>query len=377
MPTTYSTNLKLSLMATGEQSGTWGDITNTNLGTLIEQAIVGAATVAMADANQTLSLLDGTTSNGRCVFITCTGALTANRNLTVPTVNKNYIIENATTGGFSIVAKTSAGSGITIAAGTKRFVYADGTNVVEAINAFGTVNNVTITTPASGATLTLGSGKTVAVSNSLTFTGTDGTSFAFPSSSGTVLTDGTIGTYLPPGVIFPYVATTAPSGYLLCNGQAVSRATYAALFAVIGTSYGAGDGSTTFNVPDVRGRVIAGSDSMGTSAASRLTATTMSPDGTSLASTGGAQTEQASVTSTGSTSGSLSVSVTSSSMDSPNTVTTSSPGVGQNHAGPTHTHANVVSSGATSGSLSVSVSGTTAAATNVQPTIIAYYIIKT
>lgn len=62
----------------------------------------------------------------------------------------------------------------------------------------------------------------------------------------------------PPGVIFPYAATAAPSGYLLCDGSAVSRATYAALFAVISTTYGSGDGSTTFNVPDARGRMIAG-----------------------------------------------------------------------------------------------------------------------
>lgn len=74
-----------------------------------------------------------------------------------------------------------------------------------------------------------------------------------------------------PGTVFDYAGTTAPEGYLFIHGQAVSRTTYAALFAVIGTTYGAGDGSTTFNLPDARGRVVAGKDDMGGSAASRLT----------------------------------------------------------------------------------------------------------
>jgi microcystin-dependent protein len=74
----------------------------------------------------------------------------------------------------------------------------------------------------------------------------------------------------PSGVMVPYAGSSAPTGWLLCFGQAVSRSTYAALFTAIGTTYGAGDGSTTFNLPDARGRVIAGKDDMGGSAASRL-----------------------------------------------------------------------------------------------------------
>lgn len=75
------------------------------------------------------------------------------------------------------------------------------------------------------------------------------------------------------GMLIPHAGTTAPDGFLLCFGQAVSRTTYAALFAVISTTYGAGDGSTTFNLPDMRGRAPAGKDDMGGSAASRLTVT--------------------------------------------------------------------------------------------------------
>ena len=76
---------------------------------------------------------------------------------------------------------------------------------------------------------------------------------------------------VPTGAMFSYGALTAPSGYLLCDGSAVSRTTYAALFAVISTTYGIGDGSTTFNVPDKRGRISAGLDNMGGSSANRIT----------------------------------------------------------------------------------------------------------
>jgi len=75
----------------------------------------------------------------------------------------------------------------------------------------------------------------------------------------------------PIASMLPYAATSAPSGWLLCYGQAVSRATYASLFGVIGTAYGSGDGSTTFNLPDYRGRTFVGLDNMGGSSANRIT----------------------------------------------------------------------------------------------------------
>ena len=75
---------------------------------------------------------------------------------------------------------------------------------------------------------------------------------------------------VPAGCVMPYAGATAPDGWLLCHGQAVSRTTYADLFAAIGTAYGPGDGSTTFNVPDLRGRIAAGRDDMGGTDAGRL-----------------------------------------------------------------------------------------------------------
>lgn len=92
------------------------------------------------------------------------------------------------------------------------------------------------------------------------------------------------------GAVLDFAGTTAPSGWLMCYGQAVSRATYANLFAVIGTTYGAGDGANTFNLPDCRGRVGAGKDDMGGNVAGRLTTAGAGVNGATLGASGGAQT---------------------------------------------------------------------------------------
>lgn len=95
---------------------------------------------------------------------------------------------------------------------------------------------------------------------------------------------------VPAGAVSPYAGSSEPTGWVLCYGQAISRTTYAALFAAIGTTYGVGDGSTTFNVPDLRGRVVAGQDDMGGTSADRLTNQTGGLDGDTLGATGGAET---------------------------------------------------------------------------------------
>ena len=94
---------------------------------------------------------------------------------------------------------------------------------------------------------------------------------------------------VPSGVILPFAGATAPDGFLLCAGQAVSRTIYFDLFAAIGTAYGAGDGSTTFNLPDLRGRAVFGKDDMGGSAANRITNGVSGITGTTLGSAGGDQ----------------------------------------------------------------------------------------
>ena len=131
MSSTYS-NLKLQLMATGENLATWGNVTNVNLGTAIEEAIVGSADVTFASANVTLTLSNANTTqtarNLRLNLIGATGGAT--RNLVVPSIQKVYIVNN--TCADSVLVKTAAGTGITVPTGRTMWVYNDGTNVVDA-----------------------------------------------------------------------------------------------------------------------------------------------------------------------------------------------------------------------------------------------------
>ena len=85
------------------------------------------------------------------------------------------------------------------------------------------------------------------------------------------LNSAAVSVLMPTASLMPYAGTSAPTGYFLCDGSAKSRTTYSALFGIIGTTYGVGDGSTTFNIPDLRGRVIAGLDSDSGGFADRLT----------------------------------------------------------------------------------------------------------
>lgn len=96
----------------------------------------------------------------------------------------------------------------------------------------------------------------------------------------------------PIGGLIPYVGTTAPnSAFVFPYGQAVSRSTYSVLFGITSTTFGVGDGSTTFNLPDIRGRVIAGKDDMGGSSANRLTNADDGLNGDTLGATGGGETQ--------------------------------------------------------------------------------------
>ena len=132
MASTYS-NLKIQLMATGENATTWGDVTNINLGTAIEEAIAGSADVTFASANVTLSLTDtNSTQAARNVRLRCTGTTGGStRNLVVPSIEKPYVVQNDCAD--SILVKTSAGTGVTVPAGKTMWIYVDGTNVVDAV----------------------------------------------------------------------------------------------------------------------------------------------------------------------------------------------------------------------------------------------------
>jgi hypothetical protein len=175
MPSTYSSNLKLELMATGENSGTWGNITNTNLGTAVEQAIIGLGNVDyVSDANLTISITNSNAAQAaRALVLNVTSSLslTNTRELVVPTIEKQYIVQNNTTGSQSITVKTSAGTGITVPNGRKAHLYVDGTNVIQMFD-FVDINGGTIDgTAIGGSSAAAGSFTTLGASGAATFNG--------------------------------------------------------------------------------------------------------------------------------------------------------------------------------------------------------------
>ena len=137
MASTYSDRLRIELIGSGDQSGTWGTTTNTNLGTLIEESIAGVAAVSMTDANYTLTANNGSTDEARQMIVQLSGSLTADRNVICPTKEKLYVVKNGTSGSKDIVFKTSTGTGVTVQNGYKMLLYCDGTNVVEGLSAIG------------------------------------------------------------------------------------------------------------------------------------------------------------------------------------------------------------------------------------------------
>jgi hypothetical protein len=144
MASSYSTDLKLELMVTGENSGTWGDKTNTNLN-LLQQAIAGYEAISIAGGAQTtpLEMTDATISNARNAVIKLTGTITGNQVVTIPNgIEKTYIVSNGTTGAFTVEFKTVSGTGVTFATDDKdfKYVFSDGTNI----------NEITLASPPGG-----------------------------------------------------------------------------------------------------------------------------------------------------------------------------------------------------------------------------------
>jgi hypothetical protein len=132
MANSTSTNLKLTVQATGENSGTWGQITNTNL-LILEQAIGGYSSIAVT-SGATLTFSNGALSNGKDQVIKLTGTIAGAINVVVPDgIEKTYVIENATSGAYTVTVKTSSGSGVTWGTTDKgtKMVYSNGTDVVD------------------------------------------------------------------------------------------------------------------------------------------------------------------------------------------------------------------------------------------------------
>ena len=128
MPSTYSPSLRIELIGAGEQSGTWGTTTNTNLGTLLEQSIAGVQAITMFDANYTLTNYNGVSDEARTAVLVVGGTNGAVRDIIAPLVTKTYTIINNTVGGFAINIRAATGASVSIPNGGTSTVYCDGTD---------------------------------------------------------------------------------------------------------------------------------------------------------------------------------------------------------------------------------------------------------
>ena len=217
MASTFSPNLRIELIATGEQSNTWGLTTNTNLGTLIEQAISGLVSVSVTAADETLTALNGVTDQSRQMIVVATGTPGVTRTITAPAVNKVYIVFNNSDATLNFIA--SGGTGVSLIAGAKKIVYSDGTNFSEAITTVATADFATTATTAAGLSATLvvgsgGTGSTTLTANSVLLgNATSALQEVAPSTSGNVLTSN--------GTTW---ASTAPAASGITTGKAIAMA---------------------------------------------------------------------------------------------------------------------------------------------------------
>jgi hypothetical protein len=221
MASTYS-DLKIELIGTGEQSGTWGATTNANLGTAIEEAIVGSADVAFSSTDVTLTLTNtNSTQSARHLRLNLTGTSGGARNLILGSgcqIDKPYIIANGLAD--TVTVKNTTGTGVVVPAGKSMWVFNNGTNVVEAMNHAATLTLGSALPVASGGT----GATTLTANNVILGNGTSAVQFVAPGTSGNVLTsNGTTWTSsaaFVTGMIMLWSGSIAsvPSGWALCDG---------------------------------------------------------------------------------------------------------------------------------------------------------------
>ena len=228
MADTQTPNIQLTNQTEGGNNNTWGQIADANFEE-IDDKFGDTTSVSTTGGNTTL-----TASQEIVAAIKVTGTLATNAVIVFSGRGGVWVVDNQTTGPYTLTAKVSGQTGVEVAQDRARSVYCDGTDI------------------------------------------------SYSNSDPGVIT--------PIGTVMDYAGTTEPDGWLFLYGQNVSRTTEAALFAVIGTTYGVGDGVTTFGLPDGRGRVVAGKDDMGGASANRLTDQTGGLDGDVLGDSGGAET---------------------------------------------------------------------------------------
>ena len=200
-------------MGDGDQAGLWGQTTNTNLGTLIEQAITGVQPITMSDANYTLTSFNGVTDEARNAVLVVTGTNNAIRDLIPPVVEKLYTVVNNTTGGYAIRVIGASGTGVNIPNGATQVVYCDGVNFIAASAAF--TNGSVLSVSGGGTGLS-----TLTANNVILGNGTSSPTFVAPGTAGNILTsNGTTWASTAPapdfasGTRMTFNQTNAPTGW--------------------------------------------------------------------------------------------------------------------------------------------------------------------
>lgn len=325
MTDTTTPNIKLTNQTEGGNNNTWGTIADTNFET-IDNKFGDTTSITTTGGNTTL-----TDSQEIVAIIDVNGTLAANATITFSGRGGFWIVNNGTTGDYTLTCLVSGQTGVVIPQDGQRLIYCDGTDILlgntetDVAEEVGVVSATTCNILGAGSEFIRITGTTVITSfgstpNQKRFVRAAGT-FKITHNASTLILPGgyditttpgdtfivisdasgnaRVYAYqrvsqpppvMPIGTILDYAGSSAPSYFLLCHGQAASRTTYAALFAVIGITYGAGDSTTTFNLPDCRGRVVAGKDNMGGTSANRLTNQSGGLDGDTLGDTGGAET---------------------------------------------------------------------------------------
>jgi hypothetical protein len=188
MASTYSPSLKITLMGDGDQAGLWGQTTNTNLGTLVEQAITGVQSIVMSDANYTLTSFNGITDEARNAVLVVTGTNNAIRDLIPPVQEKLYTIANNTTGGFAIRVIGASGTGVNIPNGATCLVFCDGTNFVNGLS--GSAGNFSVNGTVTATTVNA----TTVNATTGAFTNVSGNGVALTAINASNITSGTVAT---------------------------------------------------------------------------------------------------------------------------------------------------------------------------------------
>lgn len=178
MASTYSPLLRIELIATGAQAGLWGNTTNTNLGTLIEQAIAGTASISVTAGNVTLTENNGASDQSRCMALLVTGSAGVSRNIIAPASSKLYIVSN--TADAAVVLKTSSSTGLTIPTGITQFAYYNGTDFIAVSQPYDADLKALADLATTGIIVRTGSGtattRTITASTGITVTNGDGVS---------------------------------------------------------------------------------------------------------------------------------------------------------------------------------------------------------